>query len=177
MDKNIVITCVGPDQVGLVDRVTALILKKSGNIEESRMARLGGEFAMLLLVTLPESNLDALNNDLTDLQSNGYHIYTRETGDKISSRFKGWVPFDLNVTGADHEGILHSITHSLAEKNINVELLDTHITSAPMSGTPLFTMNAVILVPPDLPNKTWNEPLEQAGRDANVNISVTPYTG
>ena len=177
MDKHIVITCVGPDQVGLVDQVTETILDKKGNIEESRMARLGGEFAMLLMVTVSETNLKDLEKELEKLQDDGYHVYTRETGREIPSRFQGWVPFDLFVTVADHEGILHSITHSLAEKNINVELLDTAVTSAPMSGTPLFTLNAVILVPPGLSREEWNSPLEQAGRDANVNITVTPYTG
>ena len=53
MRRHLVMTFVGPDQIGIVDRVTRMILEYDGNVEESRMTRLGGEFAMLLLISVP----------------------------------------------------------------------------------------------------------------------------
>ena len=50
---NVVFTLTGTDRIGLVDDITELLLALDGNVETSRMARLGGEFAVLMLVSLP----------------------------------------------------------------------------------------------------------------------------
>ena len=55
MKRNFVLTLTGPDRIGIVDRVTGLLLDRGGNVETSRMARLGGEFAVLMLVSLPRN--------------------------------------------------------------------------------------------------------------------------
>lgn len=48
MDSNLVVTITGPDKIGLVERVSKLVVECHGNIAASRMAHLGGEFAMLM---------------------------------------------------------------------------------------------------------------------------------
>ena len=53
MSKNFVLTLTGPDRIGIVERVTRVLLDRGGNVETSRMARLGGEFAILMLVSMP----------------------------------------------------------------------------------------------------------------------------
>jgi len=55
MKRNLVLTLTGPDRIGIVEKVTGLLLERGGNVETSRMARLGGEFAVLMLVSLPPS--------------------------------------------------------------------------------------------------------------------------
>jgi len=60
-------TLVGPDHVGIVDRVTKKILEFHGNIEESRMARLGGDFSMLLLISVTEDKREALIEELQSI--------------------------------------------------------------------------------------------------------------
>ena len=52
MQRQFVLTLTGPDRIGIVDRVTRLLLDRGGNVETSRMARLGGEFAILMLVSM-----------------------------------------------------------------------------------------------------------------------------
>ena len=49
MRKNIVFTLTGSDKIGIVEEVTKVFLDHNGNVETSRMARLGGEFAILML--------------------------------------------------------------------------------------------------------------------------------
>ena len=45
-----VLTAIGPDRVGIVDDVSGAVSEGSCNIEESKMAVLGGEFAVIMLV-------------------------------------------------------------------------------------------------------------------------------
>ena len=64
MRSTIVFTLTGSDRVGIVEEVTGVLLGLGGNVETSRMARLGGEFAMLVLLTLAAEKLGELDGAL-----------------------------------------------------------------------------------------------------------------
>ncbi|PWH18544.1 MAG: transcriptional regulator [Anaerolineae bacterium] len=172
MQTDIVLTLTGHDRVGIVETVTKLLVQRGGNVQSSRMARLGGEFAMLMLVSLPETAFAGLEQDFQALRAEGYHILLLPTEDKHAETYKGWLPYQIEVLGADHEGIIHEIARHLAAQGINIETLDTSVTRAPMSGTPLFSMQAVVLVPPHIPFSQWGATLEELGDRLNVNIGV-----
>jgi glycine cleavage system transcriptional repressor len=171
MPKNIVLTLTGRDKVGIVDNVTSVIAKRDGNVESSRMARLGGEFAMLMLVTVSDKEFANLDQDFQQLRGEGYQVTLLQTEDD-SKKYAGWLPYEIEVTGADHEGIIHDISHHLAAQGINIESMDTTSTPAPMSGTPLFMMKGVVLVPPQLHFHVWSDALEEIGDKLNVSVKV-----
>ena len=171
MSKNIVLTLTGHDKVGIVDNVTSLIAKHGGNVESSRMARLGGEFAMLVLISMAENELGGLDNDFAQLRADGYQVLLMPTEDE-AGKYAGWLPYEIEVTGADHEGIIREIAHQLASQGINIESMDTSATPAPMSGTPLFMMKGIVLVPPKLNFHDWSDALEDIGDRLNVNVSI-----
>jgi len=173
MNKEIVLTLTGHDRVGIVREITNLFVKYGGNVETSRMARLGGEFAMLALVTFDEGKLPELETDFSKLRSEGFQISLLQTEDDHTEKYAGWLPYQVEVLGADHEGIIHEITHHLAEQGINIEDMETSTSPAPMSGTPLFKMEATILVPPKLPFHQWSDGLEEIGDKLNVTVEVT----
>ena len=171
MSKNIVLTLTGHDRIGIVEEITNVFVKYGGNVENSRMARLGGEFALLALVSVTDQQLVLLENELQKLGNEGFQIALLETED-ASRKYSGWLPYMIEVLGADHEGIIHEIAHHLAAQGINIEDMETTTTPAPMSGTPLFTMKATVLVPPQLPFHQWSDALEEIGDKLNVNIKV-----
>lgn len=176
MRKQLVVTVVGPDQVGLVDRFTQVVFEYEGNVEESRMARLGGDFAMIVLASVPEHQLQALEAALANLNEEGLQVSTRQTAPDKLEAYAGWIPFRISVTGADHEGIVNSITRLLAQNNINVDEMETDTSAAPMSGTILFSMKAVVVVPPHISYPDWCGPLEKTADELNLTIDVTPYS-
>ncbi|GMV32937.1 MAG: transcriptional regulator [Chloroflexi bacterium] len=171
MARNIVLTLTGKDRIGLVDQVASLVAKRDGNVEASKMARLGGEFAMLMLVAIPEANISNLDRDLQTLRGEGCQIIMVQT-EADSKKYAGWLPYEIEVTGADHEGIIHEIAHFLASRGINIESMDTSSAPAPMSGTPLFTMKGVALVPPQLNFNDWSDSLEEVGDRLNVSVKA-----
>ena len=171
MPKNIVLTLTGRDKVGIVESVTNVIAKRDGNVEASRMARLGGEFAMLMLIALPDNQFTNLEQDFQPMRTEGYQVTLLQTEDD-SKKYAGWLPYEIEVTGADHEGIIHDISHHLAVQGINIENMDTSSTPAPMSGTPLFMMKGVVLVPPKLTFHVWSDALEEIGDKLNVSVKV-----
>ena len=51
-DKDhLILTAIGPDQVGLVQKISEFISRHGCNIEDSKMAVFCGEFAIILLIS------------------------------------------------------------------------------------------------------------------------------
>ncbi len=175
MRTNIVFTLTGTDRVGIVDEVTQLLLDCGGNIETSRMARLGGEFAILVLVSLPPERLGALEKAIPNLIAEGYKITTTRTEQRYAEDHAGWLPYQVDLRGADHEGIIHEIAHTLSRCGITIESMDTGTGRAPNSGATLFTMTALIAVPPNLSDRGWETTLEDAAHRLDVEIKVRPH--
>jgi glycine cleavage system transcriptional repressor len=173
MNKEIVLTLTGHDRVGIVKEITNVLVKHGGNVVNSRMARLGGEFAMLALVALDEKDLPTLEANFQKLREEGFQITLQQTEDDHAKKFAGWLPYQIEVLGADHEGIIHEIAQHLAQQGINFEDVETTTSPAPMSGTPLFKMQATVLVPPNLPFNKWSDALEEIGDELNVTVEVT----
>ncbi|MCL4394545.1 MAG: transcriptional regulator [Chloroflexi bacterium] len=174
MRTDVVLTVTGPERIGIVEQVTRLLLDLDGNVEASRMARLGGEFAILMLVSLPSEQLASLDRTAANLIDQGFKVTTTRTDPARAPASASWVPYEIEVQGADHEGIIHGVAQYLSQRGINIESIDTGTARAPISGTPLFTMSALVVVPPDRPGQSWQADLEQVGRNLSVDIRVSP---
>jgi len=177
MNKNLVISLIGHDRVALVEELSKLVVDSHGNIEASRMAHLGGEFATLMFVTVPSDSYENLTLKLKKLSDEGFKVIITETKHPDISKYKGWLPYQIDVNGADHEGIIHKISRQIAGFGVNIESMDTNVIKAPISGTPLFTLSAVVFVPPDQTHHELIEKLQVVGDDLNVDIEVLPYKG
>jgi glycine cleavage system transcriptional repressor len=137
------------------------------------MVRLGGEFAMLLLVSMPVEQIAALNKAVESLIAQGYKITLGQTVAADAAQQRGWLPYHIELQGADHEGIVHEVAHYLSQRGINIEEMETALVAAPMTGVPLFTMTAQVAVPPELVEQDWVAELEGVGHHLNVDIQVT----
>jgi glycine cleavage system transcriptional repressor len=168
----LVVTVVGPDRRGLVAEITEDVVTNHANIEESRMARLGGEFAIIMLISLTDGQRASLLDELKTLEAQGLTVITKPTDLSRLKIFEGFVPYEISVIGADHEGIVHKIAEYLAEERIQVETMDTRVTRAPMSGTPLFSMLANVQAPPEVTLKGLREKLSELGDSLCVDVEV-----
>lgn len=172
MNQNIVITATGPDRVGLVDQITRILLEYNANVEESRMARLGGEFAAVILVSIPEKNVQDLPKGLEKLEKLSLTISSKITQITDAKRFEGCVPYEIRVTGADQEGIVHRVSHYLSENGINIETLESSVTNAPTTGTPLFSMHGIIQTPAKITLSELRKRLNEIGNEMGTDIEV-----
>ncbi len=174
MRTNIVFTLTGSDRIGIVEEATRLLLARGGNVETSRMARLGGCFAMLMQVSVPADQLAGLEQDVQQLIARGYKITLTVAEPAETDAHAGWPLFQIDVAGADHEGIVHEVAHYLSQRGINIESMDTGVTTAPMSGAPLFTMTALVAAPPALASEDWQSALRDVANRLNVDVRVSP---
>ncbi|MGV8084293.1 MAG: glycine cleavage system protein R [Coriobacteriia bacterium] len=173
MRCDILFTLTGTDRVGIVEEVSRVLLELGGSVGTSRMARLGGEFAILMLVSLPEENAEKLKPAFAHLAADGYRVSAVPARPAAADR-RGWSAYRVAVSGADHEGIVHEIASGLSAAGISIESAETGSTQAPVTGAPLFFMTTLVVVPPTLAESDWIAALEEAAQAANVEVEVEP---
>ena len=68
MSNYLVISALGDDRPGLIDGLSGRILESGCNVEDSRMTVLGGQFAVLMLVSGNWNDIGKLEAQLPALQ-------------------------------------------------------------------------------------------------------------
>ena len=160
-------TIIGPDRTGLVESVARVVADHGGNWLESRMCRLGGEFAGILRVELPADKKQPL---LEALQKISGLTVVVQPGTAIPVATHGR-PVKLEVVGHDRPGIVREITRALARANVNVEEFSSEVASAPMSGETLFKAAARLQLPENCDLAALKKELEKIAADLLVDVS------
>jgi glycine cleavage system transcriptional repressor len=144
--EYLVITASGEDRVGLVERFTSRVSEAGCNIEESRMALLGGHFAIIMLISGPWNALTKLEDRLDSLGAElGLAVAHKRT--KRQERTQPLVPYRVEVVAMDHPGIVHGLADFFAQRGINIEEMITDTYPAPHTGTPMFSVTMTVGVP------------------------------
>src|SRR6266550_2239935 len=169
MERSLVMTVIGEDRPGLVDSVAGIVADRGGNWLESRMSRLGGQFAGILRVQISAEKEDALVRSLKQLEADGLTIviHSDRPQPEESERELTY----LEIVGQDRPGIVHQISHALAAHGVKVEKLNTECSSAAMSGEPLFKAQAKLKIPSSCKLGVLKRELEQVAEDLIVDIT------
>jgi glycine cleavage system regulatory protein len=163
-------TVIGQDRPGLVDSVAALVAKHGGNWLESRMSRLGGHFAGILRVEVPNENEPPLVAALKQLEARGLTVVVHPDQAKpLPASARQSV---LDIVGQDRPGIVREISHALASFDVNVEDLQTECASAAMSGETMFKAHARLSIPESCDIVQVRQQLERIAADLIVEISL-----
>ena len=168
MQIPLVMTVIGEDRTGLVESVARLVADHGGNWLESRMCRLGGEFAGILRVHVPAERRAALEQALSGLPNLTVVVRADESAGTPAPRQLA----SLEVVGHDRPGIVREVSGALAAEGVNVEELVTECTSAPMSGEPLFQARAKLLLPAGTTVSGLRQSLEQAVTGLTVEVTL-----
>ena len=171
MQTPLVLTVLGSDRTGLVESLARLVAEHGGNWLESRMCRLGGEFAGILRFQLPSDQQSRFVEAMEKLKASGLAIVIRpDTSAPVLTSRKSLMSLDL--VGHDRPGIVRQLTGALASRGINVEELTTECASAPMSGEALFKAQARLLVPESCDVQKLREDLERIAADLMVDLQL-----
>jgi glycine cleavage system regulatory protein len=167
MQVPLVMTIIGPDRTGLVESVARCVTGHGGNWLESRLCRLGGEFAGIIRIEIPGQNKTSL---LAALQKIPDLTITVQT-DEIKIPAAGGRQTRLEIVGHDRPGIVHEISAALARASVNVEEFSSEVASAPMSGETLFRAQARLQLPERCDVAALKKDLEKIAADLLVDVS------
>jgi glycine cleavage system transcriptional repressor len=173
MKSFAVLTASGADRVGIVNEISTSLLEAGCNIEESRMSVLGGEFALIVLVSAESDVIRQLLNRLEPLGKQiGLDLTGRPTGPYAVDPTAR--PYSIECVSLDTPGIVHSVTELLHRRGVNIDELETNTTGAPFTGAPMFHMRIVAIIPEGLQLRQLREELAKIAAEADLDITVKP---
>lgn len=143
-----VVMTSGPDDKDVFSIITSELSNMNANIEESRSTSLGGDFASVILVTVPNTirpedistKISAVLPDFTiaaRITSATPSIATSEPSKVLS----------LDIEGPDQPSIVSSISRILYNHGVSVKDIITDTSSAPFLGYNVFAYKSIISVP------------------------------
>lgn len=170
MPTRFVITAVGDDRPGIVAAVTGALLPLDGNLEDSAMTLLEGQFAMVLVLAASGATADEVRDALAPVTA-GYGLMTDVKALDAPVGDTGGRACSLTVYGADRPGIVHRIAQALAARDVNIVDLATRVIGRD-GVTPVYAMLLDLRVPETLDDAALGADLDEVARELGVDCTL-----
>lgn len=146
MKQHLAVAALGSDRTGMVHELTRVITDCGGSISESRMAALGSEFAMLMLVSGNWHALAKLEAELNKLAEGGnLVVQLRRTDPK--PRREDHLPYSIDVVCLDQTGIVAGLAGFFAGRGVDIGEVATRSYAAAHTGAPMFSVQMIVNIP------------------------------
>ena len=131
--NHLVISCIGPDQTGLVDNLSKIISKHQGNWQVSSLHHLSGFFAGVIEVAVASEKSESLISELKAIKGLSCQIEVAEPN--LPNVVSNLV---LEITANDRAGIVQEVSSVIHHQNGNLIKLVSSNDSAAHSGQDIF---------------------------------------
>ena len=113
--NHLVISCIGPDQTGLVDTLSKIIAKHQGNWQVSSLHHLSGFFAGVIEVAVASEKSESLIGELKAISGLSCQIEMAEPNlpDVVSNLV-------LEITANDRAGIVQEVSSVIHHQSGNL---------------------------------------------------------
>ena len=165
-----IVTFIGDDRPGLVESLSEVVETRGGNWLESRLSQLGGKFAGLVLITLPDDQSEHLEKQLKALSASGLSVRVTPAGTQ-SDAYRGR-HIKLTLIGPDRSGIVRQVSKALAQSGVNVIEMDSTVESAPMSAELLFKARIDAEIPEQISLHELDEQLDIIANTMTLDIEL-----
>jgi glycine cleavage system transcriptional repressor len=96
-------------------------------------------------------------------------VLTKPTSPQSARDF---LPYQIRVTGVDRPGIVQRVAAVLAGRGVNVASLESRLSYAPLSGTPMFILEAALQIPSALALSDLRRELASASEEENWDFTL-----
>jgi glycine cleavage system transcriptional repressor len=175
------LSAIGRDRPGIVADLAELIYECDCNLEDSSMTILGGEFAVLLLLSGQGEEVERrLSTACKRLEwEKRLTVFFRPldgepTAYRVGERS---MPYELQATGVDKAGIVARIARCLANHGINIVKMETHSRPEPGSGAAIYTMRIAMAVPATVDIPLLREQLDRIADELHIHVDLASGSG
>jgi len=171
------VTIIGKDRPGIVADTSEVLFTLGCNVEDSSCTMLGGEFAMILIVSheKPFSKKRLEGEFAAKNAGNGLSAFIRSLKeDEVCYHEPAGELCLVSVYGSDKPGIVYRITRELADRGVNITDLNTKLIGSPKE--PVYVLVLEAALPQDLTVDDASRLLEKLKKELSVEISVRLIT-
>lgn len=172
--RRLAVTAIGRDRPGIVAAVSRVLLAHKANVEDSQMTILRGHFTMMLIVAVPEdADAGTLRDDLEDVREElGLEAVVLSALEDVDPASEPAPTHMVTLYGADHPGIVHAATSTLAERGVDITDLATKLAGEGGDAPPLYALMMEIAPPPEVGEEELEAALKRVGEDQGVEVSL-----
>lgn len=174
--QHFALTIIGRDRPGIVSNTAEILYQLGCNVADSSNTILGGQFAMILILSHPEiSDLAEMEHAFKGLEEQGLSVFVRAL--KPGGEQRPELPGELcmiSVYGSDKPGIVYQVTKVLSENNINIVDLNTKLIGS--AERPVYVMMCESVLPENLEVDDLKEMMNTLKQQLNVDITVRTVT-
>lgn len=129
--QRVALTFIGKDRPGIIARVARAVFEAGGNVEDTTMTLLEGEFAMIMIASLPSRAKEKLKVTLGRLKKDWkIHFFWKTLlgkGVRGEKHPRGTQTYVVSVVGKDRTGIVYETSRILAEAGLNITDLNSKV--------------------------------------------------
>ena len=165
-----VVTAFGVDKPGIIADLTAKVLAARGNVEESRMTNLCGDFTISMRVSFVGADAvrETLEASLSQIPSITTSVrVSSDACEESNTELKR-----VRLRGEDFPGITNALAKILHERGVNIERMRTDTTDAPFGAEKLFLVDAIVRVPREV---CLSDSLAPLRRVVGLDVDVEEY--
>ncbi|MDR3047788.1 MAG: hypothetical protein LBU51_09325 [Bacteroidales bacterium] len=168
MSKYISLTAIGKDKPGIVSAIAEVLYDAKCNIEDSTMTILHGQFAMILILCVPENISEVFLFEKLQKSSKTLGMFISYTNiDSYSpKKYLSSNPFIISVYGADKTGLVYNVSKYLAENEINITDVQTSLSKHKDDNT------YIMIIESDFPKSVSYEKISKGLADLAKSLNV-----
>jgi glycine cleavage system transcriptional repressor len=171
------VTIIGKDRPGIVADTSQVLYSLGCNVEDSSCTMLGGEFAMILIVSheKPFSKKRLEAEFAAQNMGVGLSAFIRTLkDDEVCYHNPEGELCLVSVYGSDKPGIVYRITRELADRGVNITDLNTKLIGSP--AEPVYVLMLEAALPQGMSVEGATQLLENLKKELSVEISVRLIT-
>jgi glycine cleavage system transcriptional repressor len=149
--RHAILTIAGKDRPGILDEISQYLFERGGNIRDSRLVSLSGQFSMLFQITGTEAAIAKINEDLPLLAEQSRLQVQLNAIEPNAQQSAATFPYHFTASGKDQAGVVHRISHLMRVLNINIENVNVHVEHAEDPELARYRVDLDLAIPRNIP--------------------------
>lgn len=173
MQEYLVISAIGEDKPGIINTLSKAATDSQCNILDTRMTVLGGEFALLMMISGEAAAIDNAQQAIADKADK---LGLTSIFKRTQPRKAGTVsrPYRVEVVAIDHPGIVSEIAGFFSGREINIDEMETGAYAAAHTGTPMFSLEMSVNIPGTLTVARLKDEFIAFCDERNLDATIEP---
>ncbi len=174
--NHFALTIIGRDRPGIVAQVTDILYRLGCNIADSSSTILGGQFAMILIISHPDlKGKEDFGDVFVPLEDSQLSVFLRplKAGGEKRPDMPGEICM-ISVYGSDKPGIVFRVTNELGARGVNITDLNTKLVGS--EERPVYVMMLEAILPENLSIEELDKAMKALQQELQVDISVRSIT-
>ncbi len=173
MHEYLVISAIGEDKPGIINGLSQVATDSQCNILDTRMTVLGGEFALIMMISGEAAHIEKAEQALPQA-AEGFGLTTILKRTQLRQQANAGRPYKVSVISLDHPGIVREIASFFSDRDINIEEMETGTYAAAHTGSPMFSLELSVNIPASVTIAALKESFVSFCDERNLDASIEP---